>query len=307
MSPDLHRSILIFGAGGMLGHAMVDALKQRLRNATMEGSFRPHHTQIVGLTRNQCDIADPQALAEAVEKNQPTLVINAAAHTKVDLCEQEEDRANAINGHAVGELAKLARSRNAALVHVSTDFVFDGSSDRPYRTDDQVKPLSAYGRSKLLGEQLLQEHAPERWLIVRTAWVYGRHGANFPRTMVQAAAAGKQLRVVSDQHGSPTYAPDLAGGILRLLDSHAAGIFNFTNTGQTTWFDFARAALKAFGSGADVSPVSSDEWSRIRPGAAPRPQYSVLNLAETEEHIGPIRPWQDGLRDYARAVERDGF
>src|ERR1700689_1871221 len=132
-------------------------------------------------------------------------------------------------------MARFCREFGTCLVHVSTDFVFDGKSNRPYRADDPVNPLSAYGRSKLLGETELQKNAPENWLIVRTAWVYGRHGANFPRTMVSAARAGKSLTVVSDQIGSPTYSVDLAEGILEMIDHNGRGIFHFTNSGQTNW------------------------------------------------------------------------
>jgi dTDP-4-dehydrorhamnose reductase len=262
----------------------------------------------ISLARQQLDVADKSAIERMFTEHTPTLVLNCAAHTKVDLCEQEKEKADAINGHAVGWMAALCRRSGAVFAHVSTDFVFEGHSDRPYLPTDPVKPLSAYGKSKLLGEQELKKNAPERWLIVRTAWVYGRHGANFPRTMVQAAKAGKPLTVVNDQIGAPTYAVDLGAAILDLLESGAGGIFNATNSGQTNWYDFAKATLEEFGIKTDIAPLSSAEWAQKRPTAAIRPSFSVLDLAALERQIKrPMRPWREALADYRSAVDRDGF
>jgi dTDP-4-dehydrorhamnose reductase len=288
-------SILITGGRGMLGHAVADLLAARGR--------RPMVSDLPEL-----DITDPRALEKCFADHKPTLVVNCAAHTNVDGCEKEKDKADAINGYAVGHLASSCKSCSAVLVHISTDFVFDGSLRRPYRTGDPVNPLSAYGKSKLLGETELQKHQPARWLIVRTAWLYGRHGANFPRTMVQAAQAGKELTVVNDQIGSPTYTVDLAGAILDLLDSGASGLWHATNSGQTTWFEFARATLEEFGLGPRITPISSAEWARKRPASAVRPGYSVLDLTDLERQIGrAMRPWRAALADFRQAVQRDGF
>jgi dTDP-4-dehydrorhamnose reductase len=279
----------------MLGHALADVLAER--------GCKP-----VALGRGQLDVTDHLALSRTFSEYKPTLVLNCAAHTKVDLCEQEEKQANAINGAAAGDLAVLCRASGAVLLHVSTDFVFDGSSRRPYLATDRVNPLSVYGKSKLLGEQLIQKSPPDRWLIVRTAWVYGRHGANFPRTMVQAARAGKPLTVVNDQIGAPTYTVDLAGAILDLLDSGASGIWHVTNSGQTNWYDFAAATLEEFGVRAEISPISSVEWAQKRPTSAVRPGYSVLDLAALERQIGRrMRRWREAVTDFRAAVERDGF
>ncbi len=291
----LYDSILITGGGGMGGHAVGDELAAR--------GHAP-----VALSRAELDVADAKAMADAFARHQPNVVFNCAAHTKVDLCETEEEKANAINGRAVGALAELCRRHSAVLVHVSTDFVFDGALGRPYRADDPVHPLGAYGRSRLLGERELRQNAPARWLIVRTAWVYGRHGANFPRTIVQAAKAGKPLNVVNDQIGSPTYAADLARGMIDLLDSGAAGVWHLTNAGQTSWFDLAQATLKAFHIDAPVTPVSSQEWANIRPGSARRPSYSVLDIEPFSRQVGrPMSPWHEALLDFEAAVRRDGF
>jgi dTDP-4-dehydrorhamnose reductase len=292
---NIYDSILITGGGGMLGHALADLLIER--------GQKP-----VALNRGQLDISNHSALAKSFAEYKPTLVLNCAAHTKVDLCEQENQKADAINGHAVGDIAALCKASGAVLVHVSTDFVFDGSSRRPYLPTDPVHPLSAYGKSKLLGEQSIQKSPPARWLIVRTAWVYGRHGANFPRTMVQAAQAGKPLTVVNDQIGSPTHTPDLAAAILDLLDTGATGLWHATNSGQTNWYDFARATLDEFGLKAEISPISSADWAQKRPTSAIRPGFSVLDLSALERQIRrPMRPWRKGLEDFRLAVGRDGF
>jgi dTDP-4-dehydrorhamnose reductase len=292
---DIYDSILIVGGQGMLGHALTDLLVLRGR--------RP-----VVVDLPQIDITDPSAVKKLFADRRPTLVLNCAAHTKVDLCEQEKEKADAVNGYAVGLLAGACKSSNAVLVHISTDFVFDGTGRRPYLASDPVNPLSAYGRSKLLGEVELQKNAPARWLIVRTAWLYGRHGLNFPRTMVQVGQGGKALTVVNDQVGSPTYTVDLGGAILDLLDSGASGLWHVTNSGQTTWFDFARATLEEFGVKAEISPISSAEWAQKRPTAAIRPGYSVLDLTALERRIGrSMRPWRAALADFRAAVQRDGF
>jgi dTDP-4-dehydrorhamnose reductase len=286
-------SIVITGANGMLAHALTDALHAR----QLKPVLLPHAA---------CDLASEADVSKIFE-HRPTLLLNCAAHTKVDQCEQEPELANRINGTAVGQMAGLCKQHGTTLVHVSTDFVFNGRGTQPYRIDEPVAPLSAYGKSKLLGEIELQKNAPANWLIIRTAWVYGRHGANFPRTMVTVAKAGKPLAVVCDQVGAPTYTVDLAGGILALLDKKAHGIFHITNSGQTNWCDFARAALKQFGVDHPVSAITSADWEKQKPNAAARPRYSVLDLSRYEQTSGlKMRPWQDALAAFHREVETTG-
>jgi dTDP-4-dehydrorhamnose reductase len=290
----LYDSILITGGGGMLARALADGLRSRGLSPKV-------------LSRQECDVANPVAVASFFA-SPPTLFLNCAAHTKVDLCESESEKADAVNGRAVGTIADLCRRHGTFLVHVSTDFVFDGSATRPYQPDDPVNPLSAYGRSKLLGERLLRESALSDWLLVRTAWVYGRGGANFPRTMVTAARAGKPLAVVNDQIGSPTYTVDLADAILELLDAGSRGIYHVTNSGQTTWHEFAVATLADFGIAAPVALLSSAQWQQMRPASAIRPAYSVLNTDKFIAAAGrPMRHWREALKDFAAAVQQDGF
>ncbi len=277
----------------MLGHALADALIQR------------GHQPIL-LPRAKCDLASEEDVRRIFD-HRPTLLLNCAAHTKVDLCEQEPDLANRVNGTAVGQMAQLCRQHGTKLVHVSTDFVFNGRGTSPYKVDEPVAPLSTYGKSKLLGETELQKHAPKDWLIVRTAWVYGRHGANFPRTMVTVAKAGKPLSVVSDQVGSPTYTVDLAEGIFALLDKNANGIFHISNSGETNWCDFARATLAQFGVAHPVSAITSADWEKQKPTAAARPRYSVLDLSRYEEVTGlKMRPWTEALAAFAHEVDVAG-
>jgi dTDP-4-dehydrorhamnose reductase len=265
------------------------------------------HTPIC-LKRAELNIADASSLKAALDKHQPRLVLNCAAHTKVDLCETDLEQAEAINGTAVGKIAEWCAAHDAMIVHISTDFIFDGTKRTPYAVDDQPNPRSAYGRTKLLGETLLQKASPKHWLLVRTAWVYGRGGANFPRTMVQVARMGKPLRVVADQLGRPTYAVDLAEAIVDLVESDANGIYHVSNSGETNWHEFAVATLAAFGIDAPVEPVTSEAWKLIRPVAAERPQYSVLDLSGTTRQLGrEMRPWRAALEDYARAAGQLGF
>lgn len=284
------QSILLVGDKGMLAHAIQRALDAR----------RLRHT---GVDLPECDITNRESVAASFDRVRPGVVINCAAFTNVDGCETNANVANAVNGTGVGNLAAACRDHGATLVHFSTDYVFDGTLRRPLRPDDPVGPASAYGRSKLLGEQLLQQNAPPRWMIIRTAWLYGPNGANFPLAILNAAKAGKPLRVVSDQFGSPTFTFDLAEATLELLDRGAAGVWHVANGGQTNWHEFASAVLAEFGIDAPVEGITSGDWAKIKPGAAVRPAYSVFDLAPVEQLLGrPMAPWRDALRRYRIAV-----
>jgi len=289
------QSVLITGAGGMLATALQSKLQARGAVATC-------------LARSELDVTSEPDVRAALERCKPSVILNCAAYTKVDLAEKETDRANAINGDAVGLLARLARDAGATLVHYSTDYVFDGIVDRPQQPADPVGPRSAYGRSKLLGETRLQENAPPHWLILRTAWLYGPGGPNFAATMIKAARAGKPLKVVGDQHGSPTFTHDLADATLDLLDRGAAsGIYHVTNSGRTTWFDFTRSILDEFKLSTDLSPTTTADWFKIKPDSAVRPAYSVLDLSKTEAALGRSMPsWQRGLSTYHAAIVAAG-
>lgn len=280
--------ILIVGSKGMLAHAMQTALRQR--------GFADIH----GVDVDTCDITNPQSVETHFNQIKPALVINCAAYTNVDGAEKNPSLANAVNGAGVGNLAKACQDHRATLVHYSTDYVFEGNLRRPLKPDDPVGPKSAYGKSKLLGEQLLQKSPPERWLIIRTAWLYGPNGPNFPTAMINAARAGKPLKVVCDQFGAPTYTADLADATLNLLEHHANGVWHIANAGESNWFEFAAAIFQEFNVTPDVfQAISSSEWKAIKPDAAERPAYSVFDLAPYENLTGkPMPAWRDALYRY---------
>lgn len=292
----MDRQAVIFGSKGMLARALAAELVSR-------------GIDFVGLDLPECDLTRQADVAAVFARIRPSVVFNCAAFTKVDACEQQRELAEAVNGYAVGTLATMCREFDATLVHISTDFVFDGVGTRPYLTTDKPAPVSAYGRSKLLGEELLQKANPARWLIIRTAWLYGVGGPNFPRTMVEVARQGKPLRVVNDQVGAPTYTEDLAEAMVDLTLSRAHGIFHCTNSRQTNWFEFAQATLETFDVAADLQPVTTEQYLAMRPNQARRPAYSVLDLTTLEAALGrPMRPWREALGDFRQKVEANcGF
>jgi len=270
---------LITGAGGMLGHDLQHELASR-------------GEPLAALNRVDLDVTDSRRVNAIVAEHAPDVILNCAAYTKVDLAETEEAAANAINGSAVELLAMAANEAGALLVQVSTDFVFDGRRRAPYEVTDATGPLSAYGRSKLLGE-VAATHAKEH-LIVRTSWLFGTHGPNFVEAIRGQIRKGTNpLRVVADQQGRPTYTPHLARAILRLVHGSARGIIHYADADACSWFDFARAIAE--GSGIDVEPVTSEQFPR----PARRPAYSVLST-ERYERLTGVAPdsWREGLHEY---------
>jgi dTDP-4-dehydrorhamnose reductase len=251
---------------------------------------------VLPLTKSNLDITDANAVRAAVRGAKPDVIVNCAAYTKVDDAEANEHLATAINGSAVEFLADAANDAGALLVQISTDFVFDGSKRTPYEVNDVPAPLSAYGRSKLVGEQAAS--IARKHIVLRTAWLFGVHGSNFVEAIRKLVRNGANpLTVVNDQRGRPTYTPHLADAIIRLaqrahVDENARGIVHYADEPECTWFDFARAIA---GDQATVTPVSSDAFPR----PAKRPAYSVLST-ERYERITGLNPesWQEGLRDY---------
>ncbi|MCS0499489.1 dTDP-4-dehydrorhamnose reductase [Protaetiibacter mangrovi] len=267
---------LIAGAHGMLGHDLQEALAGR---------------DVRALGRAELDITDADAVSRAVAG--ADVVINAAAYTAVDAAESDEESAYAINATGAGLLASAAAEADARFVQVSTDYVFHGDASSPYPEDAPLDPLGAYGRTKAAGERLVRSAHPGAH-IVRTAWLYGRHGASFPRTMLRLAAERETVSVVTDQLGQPTWTGDLAAAIVSLLDADApAGTYHGTNGGEASWFGFARAVFEI--AGLDPERVQpTDSASFVRP--APRPGYSVLGHdAWTRVGLTPPRAWRDAL------------
>lgn len=272
---------LITGGGGMVAHDLKAALTAR-------------GDAFTAVSKADLDVTDPRVVSALVRDVRPDVIVNCAAYTKVDVAESEETLANAVNGSAVEFLAYAADSVGALLVQLSTDFVFDGTKRTPYEPDDPTAPLSAYGRSKLLGE-VAASHA-KKHVIVRTSWLFGVHGPNFVEAIRNQVRKGTNpLRVVSDQRGRPTYTPHLSDAIVRLAEADARGIVHYADEDECSWFDFARAIVEEEKSDVTVQPVTSDEFPR----PAKRPAYSVLSTAAYERITG-ARPasWRAGLRDY---------
>ncbi|MET9021342.1 dTDP-4-dehydrorhamnose reductase [Actinopolymorpha sp. NPDC004070] len=280
---------LVTGAGGMLGRDVVARLRA-VGTADADGGA------VVGLTRADLDITDAAAVAKAMADHAPDVVVNCAAYTAVDDAEEHEDAAHAINGEGPRVLAQACAERGGRLLHVSTDYVFAGDGTRPYAEDDPTGPLTAYGRTKLAGEQAVLAALPESGTVVRTAWLYGEHGANFVRTMIRLEGERDTLEVVDDQRGQPTWTADVAEALVALgarPDAH--GVFHATSAGEATWCDLAREVFRLLGADPErVRPTTTDKFPR----PAPRPAYSVLGHDRWAElGMRPIRPWRDALRE----------
>jgi dTDP-4-dehydrorhamnose reductase len=265
----------------------------------------PAGADIVSHDLDTLDITDPRAIAETVAATRPDVLFNAAAYTAVDKAEAEEDLALAVNGTAVGYLAEAARRVGARMVHVSTDFVFDGTSGVPYRPDHPTGPLSAYGRTKLAGELAAGPDA----LIVRTAWVYAPTGGNFVRTMLRLMGERPEVRVVADQIGTPTYAPGLAAALWAMAGKGAFGLHHYTDAGVCSWYDFAVAIQEeALAAGlldhaVPVIPIATADY----PTPARRPHYSVLDKTSTFAILGAIAPhWRSNLRTMMAEIKAHG-
>ncbi len=283
--------ILVTGGGGQLADAL-DASCGR----------DPHHSALHELRsfgREELDVTSEASVVAAMKDHSPDLVINAAAYTAVDKAESEADEAMAVNGFAVGVLARACRSTGARLVHVSTDFVFPGNGSTPLQPRDPTGPLSVYGKSKLAGETECLETLGADATIVRTAWVYSAGHRNFVSTMLRLMRQRSEIPVVADQIGTPTWAVTLAAGILKIVDSDARGVFHLTDSGVASWYDFA-VAIEAIGRGCglldrscDVLPIRSVDY----PTPARRPAYGVLECSGTTEVLGRTPPhWMESLR-----------
>ena len=255
--------------------------------------------EMVGRTQWECDITDGAAVERAIAEVRPDAVINGAAWTRVDAAEEHEAEAEAVNATGAGLVAAACASAGIRCCHVSTDYVFDGTATAPIPEDAVASPRSAYGRTKWHGEVAVRERCPDH-LIVRTSWLYGRQGPNFVLTMLRLAAERSELRVVADQHGAPTWTGHLAPAMLRLLAVAPPGTYHLTNSGVTTWYDFAVAIVSARGLPTEVVPISTAEY----PVAAARPAYSVLdNRAWRDLGEQPLPEWQEGLRSYLASLD----
>jgi len=272
--------ILLTGAGGQLGLAV-----QRI--VTRHALLPRTHAQL--------DVAEPAAVEAALAELRPDLLLNAAAYTAVDAAEDEPEAAYRVNQHAPRALAEATARRGIPIVHVSTDYVFDGEKGAPYVESDATHPLSVYGASKLAGEEEVRHANPRHW-IVRTAWLYGPVGRNFALSVRAAALREPRLRVVDDQRGSPSYAPHLAAALERLIEGDAFGTHHLANGGVASRFEFAAALLAALGSPTPLEPIPSSAW----PTRARRPPNTAL---ASERHTGIALPdWRAGVHAFAAAL-----
>ena len=270
--------VLLLGKGGMLWRAWDELLDSR---------SVPHHSPSL----DEFDFLRPETIEKSVTADF-TLVVNAAGYTDVDACEAEEQVARTINGAGVGQLARRCAALDVRLLHFSTDYVFDGRAERPYPVDASRSPLNAYGRTKALGEELLESSGCD-YLLVRTSWLYAPWGRNFVRTVARRLDQRNVLKVVDDQRGRPTSAEHLADTSLRLLRRGASGTYHVTDGGECTWFELAGAIGELRQAKCRIAACTSGQYPR----PAARPAYGVLDLGKTIGCVGPLRGWRDNLAD----------
>jgi dTDP-4-dehydrorhamnose reductase len=271
--------ILLVGAGGQLARALLEVLSQH---------------QVTGVDLPEFDVTDLAQTRETVAGTRPELLLNASAYTAVDAAEREMETAFRVNALGPRNLALATAEAGIPLLHVSTDYVFDGEAARPYHEFDAPSPRSVYGRSKLAGEEAVRSLNPRHY-VVRTAWLYAPWGKNFALTM-RELARGPEVRVVSDQYGSPTYAPHLAQALARLIETRSFGTWHLAGSGGTSWYELARALYQELGIATPVRPIATADFPR----EAPRPRYAVLGSLQTP----PLRlpPWREGVSAFAERL-----
>jgi len=267
--------VLLTGAGGQLGLELAGILPDRGH-------------EVVALDRLALDVADPEAVEGAIDEHTPEIVVNAAAYTNVDGCEEATDLAFSVNALGPRNLAQACERRGCGLLHVSTNYVFDGRDERPYEPFDPPNPISAYGRTKLAGEEHVMR-LTNRWYVVRSAGVYGR-GHNFVRTMLRVAKERGSLKVKDDEFISPTYARDLAEGIAGIVEDGRYGLYHLTNAGSCSWYEFTREIFRLAGVETEVVPIPGSEY----PLPAARPANGVLSSLGSPK----LRHWGEALADY---------
>lgn len=274
---------LVLGSAGQLGSVLSGILAER-------------YPSMIAASRMELDITDQDRLCLEIERLEPNVIINCAGITDVDGCERNPRLANRVNREGAGNLARAARAVGARLLHVSTDFVFDGAGTVPYREEEPAAPMSEYGKSKWEGEQAIIREHPDH-LILRTSWLYGGTGGGFVRAILEKAKNKTPLQVVTDQVGGPTYRFDLANAICKLLSLPFRGILHFANSGQCSRFEFAKAILAAAGIPKSIEPIATI----LGPGQAVRPKFSVLDTSRYRELTGEsIRDWKLALQDFLR-------
>lgn len=284
--------VVVTGKNGQLGWEL-----QQLAS-----SFESRY-DFVFADRTMLDMSQPETIAPFIAQYRPQYVLNCAAYTAVDKAESEQLEAMTINGISVGELATACEQHHCKLITISTDYVFDGNGTSPYQPDTPTDPVNYYGYSKCIGEQLAQKNNPSS-IIVRTSWVYSEHGHNFVKTMLRLMKERPELKVVSDQVGSPTYAADLAAALMQIVEedrrgNHRSGIYHYSNTGVISWYDFALAIRDHAKLTANVLPIPGTAY----PTPASRPAYSVMDTSKVQADFGIIlQPWEERLAQCLRQL-----
>ena len=287
----MSKSVLVTGANGQLGSELQAVANEY---TTLEFTFAE---------RSDLDLGSAASIETFFEGEAFDIIINCAAYTAVDKAESDEEMAYAINHHAVETLAHIAKSNNIVLIHISTDYVFDGSNFKPYVENDPTNPQSVYGASKLSGEEAMQTINPKNSLIIRTSWVYSSFGDNFVKTMLRLGRERDELGVIFDQVGTPTYARDLASSILEIipqLENDDVKIMHYSNEGVCSWYDFAIAIFEMQSITCQVNPIETKAY----PTPATRPHYSLLNKAKIKTDYSLTIPyWRDSLRQALQLME----
>jgi dTDP-4-dehydrorhamnose reductase len=279
------KKVLIIGADGMLGGELFRTLKEK--------------DVCIGSAIQELDITDYDRTIAIIKRLEPQVVINVAAFTMVDLCEQEQEKAFAVNAQGAKNVAIGCRETGAKCIYLSTDYVFDGKKNTPYGEDDPPNPISVYGLSKFQGEKYIEEILDD-YLIIRSSWLFAKEGTNFINMIIKLSREKNELTMVNDQKGSPTYTKDLSQAISLLVEKDLQGIFHITNSGCCTWFEFAQKILDLIGSSMKLIPISSSQSGR----PAPRPQNSVLNCAKFTEKTGHSMPdWEDALTRCIKTIK----
>lgn len=289
----MNHTILVTGADGQLGREMQIASRGS-RNRFIFTDIAGEHERL--------DITDPQAIADIVRENHVNVIVNCAAYTNVDKAETDPETANMLNNIAAGNLADAMKAVNGTLIHISTDYVFQGDRNIPCREDWPTEPLGVYGKTKLAGEKSIEATGCAS-IIIRTAWLYSPFGKNFVKTMRDLTSSRESLKVVFDQVGTPTYAGDLAEAICRIIETgqlDKTGIYHFSNEGVCSWFDFAKAICEMSGNTCDIRPCHSDEF----PSPVARPHFSVLDKTKIKQTFGIRIPyWTDSLKRCIEEIE----
>jgi dTDP-4-dehydrorhamnose reductase len=252
------------------------------------------------LAKSDLDVTDGYATEHCIHVENPDVVLHCAAFTDVDTAESERNTSIAVNAGGASNVAEACRAVRSQMVFFGTDYVFDGTKRTPYSINDKPDPVSAYGESKLAGENAVVASGVDA-LLIRTSWLYGAVGGNFVRTVIQRAREGRPLQLVDDQTGSPTWAEHVAELTLDLVNHRASGTYHVTNSGEATWYDLGREALSISGLHSEIEPISTEDWG----APAPRPRYSVLDSSKVEAFLGrKMTPWREALKKFLKDIPR---